>query len=152
MQPSWPPTPVMAPTKSIFVPDFSTNTPANQLLGPKSSSVPGQLHLSIPHVPQQQNPPQINIPLQTQVPFAHSPHYAYPPLNPFVNPPPVFPPQQLINPQPPVIPLPIPASTATFLPVPYIPEQNIVHSPQARLVPCPIAPKCPLNRNPNLSL
>ena len=58
MQPLWPPTPVMAPTNSIFLPHFSTNPQVNQFLGPKGSSVPGQLHLSIPHVPQQQNPPQ----------------------------------------------------------------------------------------------
>ena len=94
MQPPRPPTPVMAPTNSIFVPDFSTNTEVNQLLGPKSTSVPCQLHMSMPHVPQQQNPPQSNIPHQTQVPIAHSPHNVPPPLNPLVNPPPVFPPQQ----------------------------------------------------------
>ena len=51
------PTPVMAPINSIFVPDFSTNPQVNQFLGPKSSSVPCQLHMSMPHNPQQQNPP-----------------------------------------------------------------------------------------------
>ena len=61
MQPPRPPTPVMALTNSIFKPDFSTNRQVNQFLGPKSSSVPGQFHLSIPHVPQQQNPPQSNL-------------------------------------------------------------------------------------------
>ena len=40
MQPPRPRTPVMAPTNSIFVPDFSTNPQVNQFLGPKSSSVP----------------------------------------------------------------------------------------------------------------
>ena len=69
-----------------------------------------------------------------------------------MNPSPVIPPQQLFNPQPPVIPSPIPASSATYLPVPNIPQQNIVRSPQARLVPSPTAPKLPLNPNPDLSL
>ena len=56
-QPLQPPTPVMALTNSIFVPDLSTNPQVIQFLGPKSSSVPCQLHMSMPHVPQQQNPP-----------------------------------------------------------------------------------------------
>ena len=48
---------------------------------------------------------------------------------------------------------PIPSSTATYFPVPNIPQQNIVHSPQARLVPCPTAPtKRPLNHNRDLYL
>ena len=93
MQPPRPPTPVMATTNPIFVPDFSTNPQVNQFLVPKSSSVPGQLHMSIPHVPQQQDPPQSNIPHQTQVPIAHSPHNVPQPLKPLVNPP-----QQLFNP------------------------------------------------------
>ena len=152
MQPPRPPTPVMAPTNSIFVPNFSTNPQVNQFLGPKSSSVPSQLHMSVPHVQQQQNLTQSNIPHQTQVPIANSPHKVPPPLNPLVKPPPVFPSQRLFIPQPPVIPSPPPASTATYLPVPNIPQQNIVHSPQARLLPCPTAPKLPLNRNPDLNL
>ena len=152
MQPPRPPTPVMAPTNSIFVPDFSTNPQVNQFLGPKSSSVPCQLHMSMPHFQQQQNLTQSNIPHQTQVPIAHSPHKVPPPLNPLVNPPPVFPSQHLFIPQPPVIPSLPPASTATYLPVPNIPQQNIVHSPQARLLPCPTAPKLPLNRNSDLNL
>ena len=114
MQPPRPPTPVIAPTNSIFVPDFSTNPQVNQFLGPKSSSVPGQLHMSMPHVPQQQNQSQSNTLRQTQVPVAHSPHNVPPPLNPLVNPPPVIPPKQLFNPQPPVISSPIQASTATY--------------------------------------
>ena len=136
----------------FFLPEVSTNPQVNQFLGPKSSRVPGQLHLSIPHVPQQQSPSQSNIPSQTQVHIAHSPHNVPPPLNPLVNPPPVIPPQKLFNPQPPVIPSPIPASTATYLPVPNIPQQNIVHSPQARLVPCSTAPNCSLNPNSDLNL
>ena len=152
MQPPLPPTPVIAPTNSISVPAFSTNPHVNQFLGPKSSSVPGQLHMSMPHIPQQQNPSQSNTPRQTQVPIAHSPHNVPPPLNPLVNPAPVIPPQQLFNPQHPVIPSPIPASTATYLPVPNIPHQNIVQSPQARLVPCPTAPKPPLKCNLDLNL
>ena len=148
MQPPRPPTPVMAPTNSIFVPDLSTNPQVNQSLGPKTSSVPCQLHMSMPHVPQQQNPPQSKIPHQTQVPIAHSSHSVPPLLNPLMKPPPVFPPQQLYNPQPPVVPSHIPASATTYLPVPNIPQQNIVHSPQARLLQCPTAPKLPLNRNP----
>ena len=142
----------MAPTNSIFVPDFSTNAQVNQFLGPKSSSVPGQLHMSMPHVLQLLNPSQSNVPHQTQVPNAHSPHNVPPPLKPLVIPPPVFPPQQFINPRPPMIPSPIPASATNYLPVPHIPQQNIVHSPQARLVPCPTAPKTPLNFNLDLSL
>ena len=46
-----------------------------------------------------------------------------------------------------MIPLPIPASTSTYLPVPNIPQQNFVQSPQTRLVPCPTAQKAPLNCN-----
>ena len=152
MQPPRPPSPALAPTNAIFVPDFSTNPQINQFLGPKSSSVPCQLHMSIPHVPQQQNPPQSNIQHQTQVSIAQSSHNVPPLLNPLVNPPPVFPPQQLYNPQPPVVPPPIPASATTYLHVPNVPQQNIVHSPQARLLPCPTAPKIPLNRNPDLNL
>ena len=52
LQPPLPPTPVIAPTNSISVPAFSTNPHVNQFLGPKSSSVPGQLHMSMPHIPQ----------------------------------------------------------------------------------------------------
>ena len=84
-QPPRPRTPVMAPTNSIFVPNFSTNPQVNQILGPKSSSVPGQLHMSMPHVPQLLNPSQSNIPSQTQVHIAHSPHNVPPPLNPLVK-------------------------------------------------------------------
>ena len=142
-QPPRPPTPVMAPTNSIFVPDLSTNPQVNQFLGPKSSSVPCQLHLSMPHVPQQQSPPQSNIPHQTQVPIAHSSHNVPPLLNPLLNPPPVFPSQQLYNLQPPMVPSPIPASATAYLPVPNIPKQNLVHSPQTRLVPCPRAQRPP---------
>ena len=152
MQLPRPPTPVMAPTNSIFVPDFSPNPQVNQFLGPKSSSVPCQLHMSTPHNPQQQNPPQSNIPHQTQIPIAHSPHKVCPPPNALVNPTPVIPPQQLFNPQPPVISTPIPASTAIYLTVPNIPQQNFVQSPQTRLVPCPTAQKPPLNCNLDLNL
>ena len=108
--------------------------------------------MSMPQVPQLKTSSQSNTPYQTQVPNSNSPHNVPPPLNPLVNPPPVIPPQQLFNPKPPVIPSRIPASTATYLAVPNIPQQNIVHSPQARLVPCPTAPKHPLNRNPDLNL
>ena len=152
MQPPRPPTPVMAPTNSIFVPDLSTNPQVNQFLGPKSSSVPCQLHMLMPHVPQQQNPPQSNISHQTQVPTAHSSHNVPPLLNPLVNPPTVFPPQQLRNPQPPMVPSPIPASATAYLPVPNIPQPNIVHSPQTRLVPCPTAQRPPQNCNLDLNL
>ena len=98
MQPPRPQTPVMAPTNSIFVTEFSTNPQVNQFLVPKISSVPCQLILSIPYVPQQQNPHQSNIPHQTQVPTAHSSRNVPQPLNPLVNPPPLIPPQQLFNP------------------------------------------------------
>ena len=130
MQPRRPPTPIMAPTNCMFVPDFSTNPQLDHFLGPKSSSVPAELHMSMPHVPQLQNPSQSIIPHQTQVPIAHSPHNVLPPLNPLVNQPPVNPPQQLFISQPPVIPSPIPASTATYLPVSNIPQHNTVHSAQ----------------------
>ena len=152
MQPPRSPTPVIALTNSIFVSDFSTNPQVNQFLGPKSSSAPGQLHLSIPHVPQQQTPTQSTIPHQTQDPNALSPHDVATPVHPLMNPPPVIPPQQLFNPQPPVIPSSISASTATYLSVPNIPQQNIVYSPQAGLVPCSSALKRPLNRNRDLNL
>ena len=152
MQPPRPPTTGIAPTNSFFVPVFSTDPQVNKFLRPKSSSVPGQLHMSMPLSPQLLNPSQSNIPYQTQVPIAYSLLNVPPPLNPLVNQPPVIPPQQFFNPQPPVIPSPIPASTATYLPVPNIPQQNIVHSPQSLLVPSPTAPKLPLNPNPNLNL
>ena len=84
--------------------------------------------------------------------IAHSPHNVPPPLNPLKNPPPVTPPQQFFNPQPPVSPWPNPASTATYLAVPNIPQENIVYSPQARLVSSPTAPKRPINRSSNLKL
>ena len=121
-------------------------------MGPKNFSMAGQLHLSIPHVPKQQNPPQNDIPHKTQVPIAHSPHNVPPPLNPLVNPQHVIPPQQLFNPQPPVMPSIIPASATTYVAVPNIPQQNIVKSPQTRLVPCPTAPKPPLKCNLDLNL
>ena len=108
--------------------------------------------MSMPHVPQLQNPSQSNIPHQTQVPIAHSPHNVLPTLNPLVNQLPVIPPQQLFMPQPPVIPSPIPASTATYLPVSNIPQQNTIHSAQTRPVPCITASKHPLNPNPDLNL
>ena len=50
-----------------------------------------------------------------------------------------------------MIPLPIPASSATYLPVPNILQQN-VFSPQAHLIPYPTAAKRPLNRNPDWNL
>ena len=108
--------------------------------------------MSMHLVPQEQNPPQSNIPHQTLVPIAHSPHNVPPPLNPLVNPPPVFPPQQLFNPQPPVLPSSIPTSATTYLRVPHIPQPNILQSPHARLVPCLTAPKPPLNCNLDLNL
>ena len=95
----------------------------------------------MPQVPQLQNPSQSNIPQQTQVPIAQSPNNVLPPLNPLLNQPPVVPPQQIFIPQPPVTPSPIPASTATYLPVSNFPQQNTVHSAQTRLVPCITAPK-----------
>ena len=64
MHPPWSPTPVMAPPNSIFAPDFPTTPQVNQFLAPKSSSLPGQLLLFIPHVPQQQKPSQSDIPHQ----------------------------------------------------------------------------------------
>ena len=108
--------------------------------------------MSKPHGPQQQNPPQSNIPHPTQVPIAHSLHNLPPLLNPLVNPPPVFLPQQLYNPQPPMVPSPIPASATAYLPVLNIPQQNIVHSPQTRLVPCPTAQRPPQNCSLDLIL
>ena len=152
MQPLRPPTPIMAPTNSMFGPDFSTNPQVDHFLGPKSSSVPGEIHMSMPQVSQLQNPSQSNTIHQTQVPIAHCPHNVLPPLNPLVNQPLVIPPQQFFIPQPTVIPSAIPASTATYLPVSNIPQQKTVHSTQTRLVPCITAPKRPLNPNPDLNL
>ena len=51
-----------------------------------------------------------------------------------------------------MIPSRTPASTTTYLPVPIIPQQNIVQSPQARQVPCLSAPKPPLNCTLDLNL
>ena len=148
MQPPRTPTPVLAPTNSFFVPEFSINPQVNQFLRTESSSVTCQLHMSMPHVPQLLNPSPSNIPHQTQVPIAQSPHNVPPPLNPLVNPPPVFPSKQLFNPPPPVIPSPVPASTTTYLPIPNIPQQNIVHSPQDRLVQVLQHPSVPLTITP----
>ena len=106
----------------------------------------------MPHVLRQQNPPQSNIQHQTQVRIAHYPHNVPPPLNPLVNPPPVFPPQQLFNSKAPVLPSSIPKSATAYLPVSHIPQQNIVHSPQTRLVPCPTAQRPPQNCNLDLNL
>ena len=47
---------------------------------------------------------------------------------------------------------PIPLSATAYLPVPNIPQQNIVHSPQTRLVPCPTAQRPPQNCNLDLNL
>ena len=68
-----------------------------------------------------------------------------------VNPPPVIPLQQLINPQPPVTPSPIPASATTYLHVPNNPLQNTVNSPQAHLVLCQQLNERHLNCNLNPS-
>ena len=119
-------------------------------LRPKSSSMPGQLHLPTPLFAQQ-NPTQLNVPHEALLPLNHPIGNLPPPPNPLVNP--IFlPPQQLVNPQLSVIPSSILASTATYLPFPNIPQQNLVNSPQARLVPCPTAPKRPFNSNPYLKL
>ena len=86
-----------------------------------------------------------------------TPYYPSHALSPSIfeptrEPPPFLPPQQLVNPQLSVILSSIKASRATYLPFPNIPQQNIVHSHQGRLVPCPTVPKRPLNRNPDLNL
>ena len=81
MQSPRPPTLVLAPTKSnILVPETSTNPQVNQitdqiaaLLGPKSSSMPGQLKLFNPHGSQQQSLPQYNLHNATQLPNKHLP-------------------------------------------------------------------------------
>ena len=147
-QSPWPPTPVIPPTNSIFVPDFSTNPQVNQFLGPKRSSVPGQLHLSIPHVPQQQNPPQSNTPNATQLPNGHLLYNFYQFLNPHVVQPPVIPSHHLIRSQIPVIPTSIAPQLLTLINK----QQNPVSPPQVHPLPCPNAPKVPLNRNPDLHL
>ena len=92
------------------------------------------------------------MPHEKQLPISNPMGNLPPPPNSFVNPPPFLPPRQLVNPQLFVIPSSIPARTAIYLPVPNIPQQNIVQSPQFRLVPCPTEPKFPLNRNPDLNL
>ena len=160
MQTPRPPTPVMAPWNSyIFVLNFSKISKSNQIkdqsavhLRTKKSSMPGQLHLSKPIFEQKHYPPQFNILHELQLSITHPLHNVLPPPNQLVNPPTLTPPQQLSNPQPPVIPSSIPASATTYLTVPNSPEQNTVQSPQARLVPCPNAPKLPPNWNPELKL
>ena len=155
MQPPQPPTLVKAPANSIFVPNFSTKPQVNQFtdqfaafLGPKISSMPGQLHLSIPQVLQQQNPAQKNIPRQTQFPNTHLPPNFYPSLNPHVVQPIVIPSHHLVNSQVPIIP----PSIAPQKPSLNKTTQNPVCSPQAHPLQRPNAPKLPLNRNPDLNL
>ena len=137
------PNPVLAPTDSLFVPEFSTKPQVNWFLGPKSSSVP----LSILHVRQQQNPPQSNIPNATQLPNTHLPHNFSPFLNPHVVQPPVISPLYLVNSQVPVIPLSI---------APQVPTLKNTAKPRllppTQPLPCPTARKLPLNRNPDLNL
>ena len=112
----------------------------------------GQLHLPNSPFAQQRKLPQSHIPHETQLLITH-PMQNLPPLpNPPVNPPPILQHQQLVNLQLSMIPSSIPTSTATYLPVPNTPQQNIVHSTQDRLVPCPTAPKRPLNYILDLNL
>ena len=95
--------------------------------------------------------PQLNM-AQEKLHFTHPTQKFPQPPNPLVKPPPVAPPQQLFNPQPPVIAPPISASKKTHLPVTNVPQQNIVHSPQARVITCRTAQKRPLNCNLDLTL
>ena len=132
MQSSRPPTRAMPPLNSkIFVPDFSAKPQTNQTmdrlvlhLRPKSDSLPGQLHLPNPPFAQQQNLPQSNIPHETQLPIDHPMLCLSPLPNHFVIPLLFLPSQQLVNPQLSVIPSFIPASTATYIPVPNIQLQK----------------------------
>ena len=143
MQSPRPPTPVLATTKSnIFVPDQLTNAQVNQftdqfaaLLGPKNSSMPGQLRLSNPHVPQQQSLPQFNFHNATQFANTHLPINFSSSPNRNVNPPPVIAPQHLFNSQIPIIPLIMAPQVPTF----NKPPQNPVCSPQILPLPCPNA-------------
>ena len=156
MQPPRPPTPVLAPTESnIFVPGPSTNPQINQFtdqfaafLGPKSSSKPGQLNLSNPHVPQHQSLPQIKFLDATQLPITNFPINFSSSPNRSANPPPVIARYHLVNSQVHVIPPSIPPQVATL----NKPPRNPVCSPQAHPLPCPNAQKLPLNHKLNLNL
>ena len=105
---------------NIFVPDPSTNQQVNQLtdqfavlLGPKSSSVPGQLNLSNIHVPQQ-SLPQFKFHDATQLPNNHLPINFSPFPSRNVNRPPTIAPQYLVNSQVPVIPTSIAPQVPTL--------------------------------------
>ena len=134
---------VLATTKSnIFVPYPLTNPQVNQftdqfaaLLGPKKSSMPGQLRLSNPHVPQQQSLPQFNFHNATQLPNTHLPINFSSSLNRNVNPPPIIAPHHLFKSQVPIIPLIMAPQVPTF----NEPPQNPVCSPQIHPLPCPNA-------------
>ena len=92
-------TPVMTPPNpSSFVPNKSSSK-ANQ--GPIWCTLETEMFqytssvAAVPHVPQQQNPPQFNFPKRTKLPNTHRRHYLSPPRNPFVELPPLFPPHKL---------------------------------------------------------
>ena len=110
--------------------------------------MPGQLNLSNPHVPQQQRLPQFNFHNTTQLPNTHLPMNFSSFPNRKVNPLPVVAPHHLVNSQVPVIP----PSIAPQVPALNKPPRNHVCSPQTHPLPCPNAPKFPLNRNPDLNL
>ena len=91
-----PPTTIMAPTNTnIFLPDVSENPQPNHTmdqptgrLGPKSSSMPGQFHISNPRALQQQNQHRSNIPFESQLPITHPKQKVLSPPEPLEKPPP----------------------------------------------------------------
>ena len=147
---------MLASAKSIiFVPDSSTNPQVNQftdqfaaLLGPKISSMPGQLNLSNTHVPQQQILPQFNFHKATHLPNTHFPINFSSSPNRNVNPPPVIARHHLVNSQVPTIP----PSIASQVPTLKKPPRNPVCFPQTHPLPCLNVPKFPLNRKPDPNL
>ena len=151
-----PPTPMPASAKSnIFVPDPSTNPQVNQftdqfaaLLGPKISSMPGQINLSNTHVPQKQNLPQFNFHKATHLPNTHFPINFSSSPNRNVKPLPVIAPHHLVNSKVPTIP----PSIAPQVPTLKKPTRNPVCSPQTHPLPCLNVPKLPLNRKPGLNV
>ena len=126
MQPPRPATPVKASSNSnLSVTDFSTKPQANKTidqpavhLNRKNASLLGQLHLTNPPFAQQQYPPRFDLSHETRLRITPLLHNVTPPPNALMNPLSFIPRQQLVNPQIPVTPSFIPASTKTNLPFP----------------------------------
>ena len=117
-------------------------------MGPKSSSVPGQSHLSNPHVPQATGSASNNTPNATQNPNTLLPHNFSPFLIQHVVQAPVILPHNLIKSQVPLIPTSIAPQVLTLIK----PQGNPVYSSPGHPLPCPTAPKFTFNGNPDLNL